>query len=479
MNPRRALCLSLLVVALAGELDAQVQTRCIDLTFTDPPTDPLDNPFGLALDPDGRTLYVALSGGLGGTENSLVAALDVATTQILQRQRVGFYPEDFAIQTDAQGSLLYLYVTSSTSNQVDVLDGAFQHLGSIGLPPEPSFGTWFPFNPILNADQTRLYVSTVEGTGNLFVIDTDVSNPQGTFHQELPAERFVVPGAHGRLNWSPDGQTLIVPTTQYYLDFSGSDAGVTWIDPAFPSLQTSIVLAAGGSYPSTADTVLTSDGSVWVDINGGPSRLYVLDGWTGTLLSTLELGGAGGEYGMTLEPNGRFLYIADLFVGDVLVVDTETQSLETVFNAGTGANDVAFTRDGSRAFISDQATQCLTEATRLPRAPLALTGDSLPINGGTASYRVAGGTEARAVTLFGSLTGAGPTPVGGGIVIDLSLPIVSIATLGLDIDGRAQFGPIPVPSGSNFVGVNVFLQAATVELDGRALLSNPFTAIIQ
>ncbi|MEQ8762367.1 MAG: hypothetical protein RL885_00470 [Planctomycetota bacterium] len=466
------------ILCLAPPLFAQVQTRCIDLTFTDPPTDPLDNPFGLALDPNGQTLYVAISGGLGGTENSLVAAVDLASSSVVQRERVGFYPEELAIQTDATGQLLYLYVTSSSSNQVDVLDASFRHLRTIPLPPEPNFGTWFPFSLLLSKDQTRLYVSTVEGSGNVFVIDTDVANPNGTFHQELPGERFLVPGGHGRLAWAPDDQRIIVPVTIFYSDFSGSDALLTWIDPAQPSSSSSVLLAAGGAYPSPADTAQTRDEILYASVNSGPSRLYALDARTGDLLTTIELGGLGGEYGLTLDPTGTFLYVTDLFIGDVYILDTRDESLVGIFSAGTSANDVAFTQDGSRAFVSDQGSQCLIEATRLPRAELVLEGTSLPMNGGMASYLVSGGTQGRPVTLYGSLVGPGPTSIGGHVV-DLSAPVVPLLFGAFDLRGEASLGPATIPAGSQYVGLNVFLQAATVEVDGRLLLSNPFTAIVQ
>jgi DNA-binding beta-propeller fold protein YncE len=180
-------------------------------------------PWSARLSPDGQSLLVTLAGPVGsfGQENCLVARVDAATGAVSGATSVGLFPEEIAWTT--VGTLSTGYVTNSTSGTVTVVDAQGQPQGTIALPDPLGFGSCFPFGIVAAPDQQSLYVGTLDGSGEIYVLD----RASATVVDAVP-----VPGGHGRLGTF--GRTLIVPATEYDPSFTSSVASVVFVDPSDP-----------------------------------------------------------------------------------------------------------------------------------------------------------------------------------------------------------------------------------------------------
>ena len=93
------------------------------------------------------------------------------------------------------------------------------------------------------------------------------------------------------------------------------------------------------------------------------------------------------------------------------------------------------------------------------------------VTGQTANFAVSGATAGGTVILGYSLTGAGPTTTAFGVV-DMSLPINTLATMTADSAGNATFSPV-VPGGA--AGATLYTQGVDL---GSGNLTNSLAELI-
>jgi YVTN family beta-propeller protein len=149
-------------------------------------------PAGVALSPDGRTLYVAENLG------DALAAIDVATGSVRARYPTARYPYDVLVAPDGD-----VFVSAWTGSVVTVFQPVAEGLrqaATIAVGRHPSA-------MLLNHDGTRLFVASAS-TDQISIVDTRARRLVGTLHDPPPgAVEGSTPNA---LALSADGRRLFV-----------------------------------------------------------------------------------------------------------------------------------------------------------------------------------------------------------------------------------------------------------------------------
>ena len=223
--------------------------------------------------PDGNHVYVTLFGGGLGGSNCLVAKLDAQTLAPVSTIQVGLAPEEIAFTTTTQGALEYGFVTNSTGSSVSVFNAADQVVATIPIPVQPGdpFGTAFPFGLAVAPDQSRVYVGTLDGSGNIYAINV------ATLALE-PTETIAFGADHGFARLTFAGEILVVPITVYNPGFQGSTGEVAFLDPKSPGTLSEVVLATSptaSAFPNPIDVEVLGPG-VRLRLRHGAVRVRAL-----------------------------------------------------------------------------------------------------------------------------------------------------------------------------------------------------------
>lgn len=198
------------------------------------------SPQGLAVSPDGKSLYVANNGA--GT----VSVVDTATNSVKASIRVGYNPRNIAVSPD--GSTLY--VTNYTSGTVSVIDtaaSAATHTVTVGVNPH---------GVAVDSSGSHLYVSNFS-SNTLSVIDTKSLQPVAT----LPTGIGPLGVGLARLDQSPP---LTVPS------LTGSNGENGWYVSAV-----TVDFAASDSDSGVKEIHYSLDGAAEVAVSGSAARLIV------------------------------------------------------------------------------------------------------------------------------------------------------------------------------------------------------------
>ncbi|HEV2392698.1 MAG TPA: beta-propeller fold lactonase family protein [Verrucomicrobiae bacterium] len=265
-------------------------------------------PRGIHPSPDGRLLFVALSGSpIGGPRHQGpgtvddddnakkadhsadgIGIIDLGTRKFLRKIPAGSDPEQFAVSAD--GSMLY--VSNEDAGLLSVLnaaDGKVEQSIPVGEEPEG-----VAFSP----DGRFVYV-TCETRGEIFVIDTKENKSIG---------HFIVGGRPRNVAFLPDGSRAFIP--------SESTGVLHVVDTADRSILGQVRLPPNSRPMGLA---MTTDGKT----------LYVSMGWAGTVCSfdtgrqqvthIIKVGPR--PWGIALSPDGQTLYVANGPSNDLSVVD--------------------------------------------------------------------------------------------------------------------------------------------------------------
>ncbi|HMA11145.1 MAG TPA: beta-propeller fold lactonase family protein [Steroidobacteraceae bacterium] len=259
-------------------------------------------PRGLKPSPDGRLLYVALSGspiaGPGVDESKLpppdkgadgIGIVDLTTLKLVKVLRGVSDPEQLAVSRDGRR----LYVASEDTGQGIVLDAGDGHvIAKLPVGGEPEGVT-------LSPDGRHVYMSS-EQEHHVAVIDT-AANRVVTALEVGQRPRFT--------EFSDDGATAFV---------SGENDGtITIIDARALKVLRTIKLQ--GALTRPVGMVVSHDGKRLYAVTGRGRNLLDIDIATGQVLRTVEVGPR--PWGVALSPSGDLLYTANGSSNDVSVVD--------------------------------------------------------------------------------------------------------------------------------------------------------------
>ena len=275
-------------------------------------------PRGIHTSPDGRTVYVALSGtpieappeldaagnpifkkGQGKDDDDDdnvvsdksadgIGVINVSSRQLTSKIKVGSDPEEFALSPDGRK----IYVSNEdvkTASIVDIASAKVEHIILVGQEPE---------GVAVTPDGNRIYV-TCETGGDILVFDA---------HSYKTLAHFNVPPRPRSVDFLSNAPVGFIPS---------ESAGVlNVIDTATTSVSKAITMPKG-SRPMRV-RVSPDNAKVYVS-DGRAGSVTVLDAHTYNIESTIKVGKR--PWGIVLSPDGKFLYSANGPSNDVSVVD--------------------------------------------------------------------------------------------------------------------------------------------------------------
>jgi YVTN family beta-propeller protein len=287
-------------------------------------------PRGIHVSPDGKTVYVAVSGtpvagppDLDAKGNPIlkknkaddddddansdkaadgIAVLDVGTGKFVRKIAAGSDPEEFALSKDGTR----IYISNEDTKSATVINIASQKLEHIiPVSQEPEGVTITP-------DGKFFYV-TCEAGGDVFVVDTT---------SFAAVAHFKVDGRPRSVDFTKDGTIGFVP--------SESAGQLNVIDAVQHKVLKTLTLPTG-SRPMRA-RVAPDGGKLYVS-NGRAGTVSVIDTHSYELVDTIKVGPR--PWGIAISPDGKYLYAANGPSNDISVVDLATNKEITRVKAGT------------------------------------------------------------------------------------------------------------------------------------------------
>jgi len=294
-------------------------------------------PRGIHASPDGKTVYVALSGTpieappqIDAHGNPIfdrkktyddddddanadksadgIGVLDVAAGKLTRKLNGGSDPEEFALSKDGR----HIYISNEdtkTASVIGIASGKVEHIIPVGQEPE---------GVTTSPDGKQFYV-TCEAGGDIYVIDT------GSYSAL----------AHFKVNLRPRSVAFL------------SSGGIGFI----PSESTGELNVIDTVNAKVSKTIALPTGSrpMKVKLSPDEKRLYVSNGRAGTisvfdthsyeLLETIKVGTR--PWGMAISPDGNLLFSANGPSNDVSVVDLKTNKEVSRIKAGSSPWGVA------------------------------------------------------------------------------------------------------------------------------------------
>jgi YVTN family beta-propeller protein len=259
-------------------------------------------PRGLKLSPDGKLLYVALSGspiaGPGVDASKLpppdkgadgIGVLDLASMKLLRVLRGVSDPEQLAVSADGKR----LFIASEDTGRAIVLDAVTgRQLASLDVGGEPEGVT-------LSPDGRFVYISSEEDH-QISVIDTARNQVVAAF-QVGERPRFT--------EFSDDGALAFVSAE--------NDGTITVADARTHKVVRVIKLE--GALTRPVGMAISHDGKLLYTVTGRGKLLLSVDIATGRVLGSVEVGPR--PWGVAISPDGKTLFTANGNSNDVTVVD--------------------------------------------------------------------------------------------------------------------------------------------------------------
>ena len=293
-------------------------------------------PRGIHASPDGKTIYIALSGTpieappqidvngnpvfekkTGADEDDAAAdkaadgigILNIAAKKLTGKLRAGSDPEEFALSKD--GRRIYISnEDTKTASVISIAGAKLEHIIPVG--PEPEGVTTTP-------DGKQFYV-TCEAGGDIYVVDTT---------SYVAVAKFKVKGRPRSVAFMSGGVGFIP---------SESAGELNVIDWAQAKVMQTITLPSG-SRPMRV-TLSPDEKRLYVS-NGRAGTISVFDTHRYELLDTIKVGTR--PWGIGVSPDGKFLFSANGPSNDVSVVDLSTNKELRRIKAGASPWGIAIT----------------------------------------------------------------------------------------------------------------------------------------
>jgi YVTN family beta-propeller protein len=286
-------------------------------------------PRGIQVNPDGKTVYVAMSGTpiapppkLDAQGNPIfqrgkdddgddtahadksadgIGVIDVAQKKLTGKLYVGSDPEEFSLSKSGTE----LYVSNEdvkTASVIDLASGKVTHIIPVGQEPEG----------VATAPDGKSFYVTCEAGGEIYAIDAASYKVLGHFTVALRPRSvdFLAGTDIGFIPSESAGQLNMIDTVHYKV------------------LQT--ITLPPGSRPVRVRTAPNGQ-KVYVS-NGRAGTVSVLDSHSYALLDTIKVGTR--PWGLVISPDGKYMYAANGPSNDVSVVDLQTDKEITRIQAG-------------------------------------------------------------------------------------------------------------------------------------------------
>jgi YVTN family beta-propeller protein len=265
-------------------------------------------PRGIRSSPDGKTIYVALSGSPfappGVDESTLpppdrsadgIGVVDAVENKLVKIIRAGQDPESFDVTTDGHT----LYVSNEDDEKTSIVDlGTGEVRAAVAVGEEPEGVTLTP-------DGKFCYV-TSEGAHAIYVIDTAARKlaKKVRIGKRPRAVVFRKDGAKGYVSQENEGAVAVIDARKHVL-------------------VKQIKLEGQGVKPM--GLVLSNDESRLYVSTGRFHKVFVIDTATEAAIDSFDAGER--PWGIGISPDGKLLYTANGPAGDVSVIDLATKAV--------------------------------------------------------------------------------------------------------------------------------------------------------
>ena len=266
-----------------------------------------------ALTPDGRTAFVPIYGDAGvgkpGTDGSTIEVIDVASHKLIHTIRFDHGVRPHRAVYDSKRNLLY--VTTELNQAIAIIDpSTYQIVGSIptGQPESHMLA--------LSHDGRFGYTANV-GPGTVSVLDLNTRKTIAIIPVSANTQRISV----------SNDDKFIFTADQTKPELDVIDAATNKLKPAIP--------LPGLAY----GTAMTRDGKYLLATMRPLGEVAIIDARTHTYLRSLKTGGTPTE--ILVRPDGKFAYVSCISKM-VAVIDLEKMEVAGTFNAGSGADGLAW-----------------------------------------------------------------------------------------------------------------------------------------
>jgi YVTN family beta-propeller protein len=266
-------------------------------------------PRGIHASPDGKTLFVAVSGSpisgprhqgpsapvLDDDEKAKpdhskdgIGVVDLATKKFVRKIPAGTDPEQFAVSPDGAK----LYIANEDAGTISVLDtksGGVENRIPVAEEPEG----------VVFAPDGKTVYATCETAGDVFVIDTALNKSLA---------HFVVGGRPRNVAFTPDGNRAFIPS---------ESTGVLHVIDTSKRMPVDQIQLTTNSRPMCV--MMARDGKHLYASTGWGAAICVVDVTTGKVVDTIKVGPR--PWGFALSPDGKQLFVANGPSNDISVVD--------------------------------------------------------------------------------------------------------------------------------------------------------------
>lgn len=271
-------------------------------------------PRGIMPSPDGRFLYIALSGSpIGGPNVDAstlppadktadgIAVLDVASNKVLRVLRGISDPEQVAVSPDGRS----LYVASEDTGQAIVIgtDGGVRAKLAVGGEPEG----------VAASPDGKLVYTTSEEESTVAVIDTAAAKVSAT----IPV------GKRPR-------NAVFAPTGERAYVTGENDGTVAAIDVAGSRVAGTATIEGENARPM--GVVVSPDGSTLYVTTGRGKQLVRLDARGLKVTGRVDVGER--PWGVAMSPDGRYLFTANGPSNDISMIEAATMKVVARFPTG-------------------------------------------------------------------------------------------------------------------------------------------------
>ena len=275
-------------------------------------------PRGIHPSPDGKTIYVALSGSPpappGVDESTLpppdksadaIGVFDVAQNKLVRTLKAGSDPENFDVSQDGKT----IYVSNEDASGVsfiDIVSGELTKTIKTGEEPEG----------VKITPDGKLVYGTNEEDGTLSVIDPVAGKLLKTFKVGRRPRNiaFMPDGKHGYVNAENDGTIVLFDAVKNQQ-----------IKP--------IKLGTPGEIKPMF-LLMSADASKLYVSTGRGKKVFIVDTATNEPVGSFEVGQR--PWGMAFSPDAKLLFTANGPSNDVSVVDLATQTVTKKVKATGG-----------------------------------------------------------------------------------------------------------------------------------------------
>ncbi|HJT91311.1 MAG TPA: beta-propeller fold lactonase family protein, partial [Mycobacterium sp.] len=275
-----------------------------------------NSPNGVAVSPDGSTVYVTNFGDLSSGGNT-VSVIDAATTTVVATITVGGNPANVAVSPNGATA----YVTNLDDGTVSVIDTATNSVTATIVVGD------LPDGVAVSPDGAHVYVTNADDD-TVSIIDAATNVVTDT----------VTVGENPRtVAVSPEGTRVYVT--------NADGASVSVINTATNAVTTIGV----GELP--LGVAVSPDSTRVYVTNAADDTVSVIDAATRTVIATVTVGDFPG--GVAVSSDGAHVYVANIGDDTVSVIDTATNTVTTAIPVGDGPTNIAISPAGATAYVTN------------------------------------------------------------------------------------------------------------------------------